>query len=40
MIQMVTLRYTKGFWYVFIYMKALIYEIIRTGDFKQAFAGR
>ena len=37
MIQTVTLRYT---WYVSIYMRAWIYEIIRTGDLKRAFAGR
>ena len=40
MIQTVTLRYTRGFGYVSIYMRAWIYEIIRTGDLKQAFAGR
>ena len=38
MIQTVTLRYTRGFWYVSI--RAWIYEIIGTGDLKQAFTGR
>ena len=38
--QTVTLRYTRGFWYISIYMRARICEIIRTGDLKQAFAGR
>ena len=40
MIEKITLHYTRGFWYVSIYMRAWICEIIQTGDLKQAFAGR
>ena len=35
----VTLRYTRDFWYISIYMRAWICEIIQAGDLKQAFAG-
>ena len=39
MIQTVTLRYTRGFGYVSIYMRAWIYEIIRTGDLNKRLLG-
>ena len=36
MIQTVTLRYTRGFGYISLYVRAWTCQIIQTGDLKQA----